>query len=58
MARPWLMSIIEWLSKRSWCLSGIYNIVHNKSGQSVQADFLFENSRVKRQTRYIIKMQI
>lgn len=37
--------VIEWLRERGWCLSGIYNMVYDHKGQSVQADFLFENSR-------------
>jgi FkbM family methyltransferase len=36
--------IIAWLRKRGWRLSGIYNMIYGGKGQSVQADFLFENS--------------
>jgi FkbM family methyltransferase len=37
--------IIEWLRKRGWCLSGIYNMIYTRKGKSVQADFLFVNLR-------------
>ena len=37
--------IIAWLRKGGWRLSGIHNLVYNKAGQSVQADFLFEFPR-------------
>ncbi len=36
--------IIDWLRKRGWSLSGIYNMVYDIKGRSIQADFLFENS--------------
>jgi len=36
--------IIEYLRKRGWCISGIYNMMYDWNGKSVQADFLFENS--------------
>ena len=36
--------IIAWLRERDWCLCGIYNMIYDHKGQSVQADFLFENS--------------
>ncbi len=39
--------IIAWLKERGWCLSGIYNMVYDRKGRSIQADFLFENSLLK-----------
>jgi len=36
--------IVHWLGERGWCLSGIYNLIYDCKGKSVQADFLFENS--------------
>ena len=33
--------VIEWLQKRGWFLSGIYNMLYDSKGKSVQADFLF-----------------
>jgi FkbM family methyltransferase len=37
--------IVAWLSMRGWHLGGIYNLVYDKKGQSIQADFLFKLSR-------------
>ena len=36
--------VIDWLRERGWFLRGIYNMIYDHKGQSVQADFLFENS--------------
>lgn len=40
--------IIAWLQKRGWCLIGIYNMTYDRKGRSIQADFLFENSCLRR----------
>lgn len=39
--------IIAWLQERGWCLSGIYNMIYDRNGKSVQADFLFTNADLK-----------
>jgi FkbM family methyltransferase len=36
--------IVHWLGERGWCLRGVYNMIYDCRGKSVQADFLFENS--------------
>ncbi|MBC2710765.1 MAG: FkbM family methyltransferase [Desulfosarcina sp.] len=36
--------IVAWLRERGWCLSGIHNMIYDRQGRSIQADFLFENS--------------
>lgn len=35
--------IIDWLRKRGWFLRGSYNMIYDRMGKSIQADFLFEN---------------
>ena len=50
--------VIEWLRKRSWFLSGIYNMIYDCNGKSVQGDFLFENShQTKLKKIYEISLQ-
>ena len=39
--------IIAWLQERGWYLSGIYHMVYDRNGRSIQADFLFENTYLK-----------
>ncbi len=36
--------IIAWLRKRGWRLSGIHNLIYDRKGRSIQADFLFKNA--------------
>ena len=36
--------VIDWLRERGWFLGGIYNMIYDYNGKSVQADFLFQNS--------------
>lgn len=40
--------IIAWLRNRGWRLSGTYNMTYDRQGRSIQADFLFKNSRLAR----------
>jgi FkbM family methyltransferase len=36
--------IITWLHDRGWSLSGVYNILYDRNGRSIQADILFKKS--------------
>ncbi len=39
--------IIAWLRDRGWHLRGVHNMICDSNGRSIQADFLFENARLK-----------
>ena len=36
--------VIDWLSSKVFGLKGMYNPVYDREGQSMQADFLFQQS--------------
>lgn len=43
--------VIVWLHERGWVLSGVYNVIKEHRGRSIQADFLFRNSNLRRSTK-------
>ena len=36
--------VIAWLQERAFALTGIYHMNYDRTGQAVQADFLFRNN--------------
>ena len=37
-------SVIDWLAKKGFRLSGVYNVAYDQDGKAIQADFLFDRS--------------
>jgi FkbM family methyltransferase len=40
--------VIAWLHEREWDLGGVYNVIKDRRGISIQADFLFKNADRRR----------
>jgi FkbM family methyltransferase len=42
--QPLADDIVAWLGDRGWRVDGIHNVVHDRNGARIQADFLFQNT--------------
>jgi FkbM family methyltransferase len=42
--------VVAWLHERGWNLSGVYNVIRDRRGKRIQADFFFRNSNLGRST--------
>ena len=41
VGQPLAGEVIEWLNRKGWSLTGVYNMTYDNRGNSIQADFLF-----------------